>query len=582
MKYISKKIALILAGMSLVLTSCFSDLDRFPVNDVTGEEVYRDVMGFKMALAKVYGAMILTGNAGPAGMPDIAGIDEGFSGFTRTFFNLQVTPTDEAFCNWGDAGVADLNHLDFTALNPFSVALYNRALLNILYANHFMRQSDDAVLAERGFSAADRAEIAIMRAEARFIRAFLYWVLMDIFGNPPFIDETMLLGVLPTQKDRDINIGRPMLFRWIESELLDIVNNNLLRPVGARVRGRVCEAAAWALLARLYLNANVYNNPVGSPESNINTSFYTQAIYFANRVISSGAFQLSENYEHVFLNDNRESPEIIWGLIFDGAFARTFSGTTFLINASSQGAQQTTHRARLMHFGIFENANWAGYRVRYEFLQRFDRANDRRFLFVGPSDRIGNATSDFEASGMATFKFRNIPSRMVLQGCDRNLVGGRFVNCTYCGPNEGCNLFQRHMDNNTPFGNDHERQFADNSFPLFRLAEMHLIYAEAAVRSGSNMATAEALINQLQARAGLPNAPPLTLDWILDERARELFWEGHRRTDLVRFNRFTSGPSWEWRGGEQNGIPVSSHFNVFPLSGRDIMANRELQQNPGY
>ena len=565
------------------MTSCLSDLDRFPINDVTGDDVYTSVLGFRQALARVYGTLSLTGQHGPAGQGDIAGMDEGFSGFTRTFWNLQTLTTDEGFDNWGDEGLPALNDISFTSTNPFSGALYNRAILNILFANHFMRQSDPSNLG--AFNDADRAEIAVMRAEARFIRAFAYWVLMDIFGNPPFLDETMPAGTIPSQKHADVNTGRAMLFGWLENELLYLADNGL-RPVGTNELGRVCQGAAWALLARLYLNANVYTGTVGTPGSN--TDFYTRAIEFAGRVINSGAFSLHANYEHLFLNDNRHSPEIIWGLFFDGYHARTFSGVTFLLNVASNSEHQTNFRADLLHYGVFLNANWAGSRIRGNFAERF-QPNDRRFLFVGPSTFIGTNTTEFAGSGLATFKFRNIPSRMVVAGCERNLDEyGRFYAygtpgaCTVCGPNEGCFLFQYYMDNEIPFGNDPQREFADNTFPLFRLAEMYLIYAEASLRGGSGASDPSAGINRLQARAGLPNVGSLTLDWILDERGRELYWEGHRRTDLVRFNRFTSGPSWEWRGGTLAGTTVAPHFNVFPLPMNDIMANHNLHQNPGF
>jgi len=605
MKHIKKTLILIATGM-FILTSCFSDLDRFPINDVTGEAVYRDVLGFKMALAKVYGAMILTGNAGGSGAPDITGIDEGSAGFNRTLFSVQTLPTDEALFNWADAGIADLNNMTFTALNPISGALYNRVMLNILYANHFMRQSADNVLAERGFSEADRAEIAVMRAEARFIRAFLYWVLLDVFGNPPFIDETMTVGGLPMQKSLDFQTGRQALFDWLEGELLYLADNGL-REAGTSPLGRVCRASAWALLARFYLNANVYTSPVGSPGSN--TAFYTRAIEFAGRVINSGLFQLHDNYEHLFLNDNRQSPEIIWGLIFDGANTRAYAGPTFLVNAPSQGAQQVTYRADLLHFGLHTNANWAGGRVRGDFIDLFDRDNDRRFLFVGPTDFIGTARTTFAASGKATFKFRNIPSRMVVEGCQRTEVVDtiifdtirnalqvitridttvvyRFEGCTVCssveGAKTGCHLVQHHLDNEIPFGRCTDRRFADNTVPLFRLAEMYLIYAEASLRGGSGATNPTAGINRLQARAGLPNVGGIDIYWILDERARELYWEMHRRTDLVRFNRFTDGPGWEWRGNVQEGAMRPAHFNVFPLPATDINANPNLRQNPGF
>jgi len=578
-----------LTGMFL-FTSCFSHLDKFPEGDTTGREVFGDMLGVRMALAKVYGALLLTGQDGPNGRNDIyaPGLDEGDGCFFRTFFTHQQVPTDETHNAWNNPGLPEMNHIAFPA-NPLNMLMYSRSLMHIQFANNFLRNTLDGDMADRGFSPADRAEIAVMRAEVRFLRAFQYWVMMDIFANPPFIDENMLLGVAPRQKSENAEEGRRLLFNWIESELLDLVNNNLLRTVGTNETGRVCEAAAWALLARFYLNANVYNSPVGTPGNN--TDFFTQAIYFANRVISSGQFQIYGNYEHLFLNDNRRNPEFIWALHYDGLLAQTWGGINFLINAgsSNDAAFEATFRYAFLDYGL--RGNWRGLRARSSLVNRFE-PGDRRSLFVGANPEIRDETqAAFEYYGSMTFKFRNIPSIMVVPGCERTMVGGRFEGCTVCssveGAKTGCHLVQYHLDNNIPFGRNPGNDFADNSFPLFRLAEMVLIYAEAIARGGSggNTGTALANLNLLQERAfgvGFTPITSLDLDWIIDERSRELFWEGHRRTDLVRFNRFTSGPSWEWRGGTFEGTTVSPHLNIFPLPATDIMANPNLRQNPGF
>jgi len=561
------------------------------------------MLGVRMALAKVYGAMILTGQEGPHGNTDVYGVDEGRTCFFRGFFDHQQLPTDETHNAWNNPGVPEMNHIAFLQGGPFGINFYSRSLMIVQFANNFLRNTLDGDLADRGFSVAEREEVAIMRAEVRFIRAFQYWVLMDVFANPPFIDESTLLGTMPRQKSENAEEGRRLLFAWIESELLDLVNNNLLRTVGTNETGRVCEAAAWALLARFYLNANVYNSPVGTPGNN--TDFYTQAIYFANRVISSGQFQIYGNYEHLFLNDNRENPEFIWALHYHGRFAQTHGGATFLINASSSPDPefQANSRQAILDFGL--RGNWAGLRARSSLINRFE-PGDRRLLFVGDIPEIRDETqATFIIYGSISFKFRNIPSTMVVPGCERTMVDERLVinlagdtlrtpgfqGCTVCssapGAQTGCHLVQHHLDNNIPFGSCPADAWPDNSFPLFRLAEMVLIYAEAIERGGSGGNTGNALanLNLLQERAfgvGFTPITSLDLDWIIDERSRELFWEGHRRTDLVRFNRFTSGPSWEWRGGTFAGTSVSPHFNIYPLPITDIMANPNLRQNPGF
>lgn len=130
----------------------------------------------------------------------------------------------------------------------------------------------------------------------------------------------------------------------------------------------------------------------------------------------------------------------------------------------------------------------------------------------------------------------------------------------------------------------------DLDFPLFRLGEVYLMYAEAVVRGGSggDINTAVNYINQLRQRAyrntsGNITASDLTPDFILDERARELYWEAIRRTDLIRFGKFTSSTYlWPWKGGVKNGQGVDAHFNLYPISADDIIANPHLTQNPGY
>ena len=116
------------------------------------------------------------------------------------------------------------------------------------------------------------------------------------------------------------------------------------------------------------------------------------------------------------------------------------------------------------------------------------------------------------------------------------------------------------------------------------------MYAEAVLRGGSggDKTTAVGYINQLRERAygntnGNITAADLTLNFILDERGRELYWEGHRRTDLIRFGQFTSATYlWPWKGGVETGTGVDAHYNLFPIPNTDRTANPNLGQNPGY
>ena len=535
--HIFKSIAFITLSLAF-LTSCLSDLDRFPENETTGEDVYSTFDGYKGAIVKVYAANALSGNQGPAGKPDISGLDEGqYADFLRMFFNHQELPTDEAHCIWQDEGIPGLNNLSFSSENPFTKGMYNRSIMNIMYVNEFLRNATPNTVNGKGFNESQVAEINSFRAEARFLRAFQYWVLMDIFGNPPFVTEETELDILPEQ------ISRKDLFDYIESELKDLTDNNLLKDPRTNEYGRADKGAAWALLARLYLNAEVYTG----------TGRYNEAVSYSERVINAG-YSLKNNYEQLFLADNHlNNPEVIFSINYDGEKTRNYGGATFLINCGSNNDYQATYKDALLHYGMLDNANWSGYRARKEFTEKF-AAGDKRFLFVGETPSIENAIDYKE--GLATYKWRNI-----IMNADGTLKG-----------------YGSHIT------------FADNDFPLFRLAEMYLIYAEA-VKRGGNGATATALeyINKLRERAfgsagnNYGNFNDVTLENILNERGYELYWEGHRRTDLIRFNRFSGANYiWEWKGGIRNGRSVSSHYNLYPIPSSDLMANPGLKQNPNY
>lgn len=533
---IIKSIGLI--TLSLVLfASCFDHLDRFPENETTGEDVYSTFEGYQGAIVKVYAAYALSGNEGPSGKPDISGLDEGqYADFLRMYFNHQELPTDEAHCIWQDEGIPGLNNINFSSENPFSKGMYNRCIMNIMYVNEFLRNSSDGEISGKGFSASQVEEIGYYRAEARFLRAFHYWVLMDIFGNPPFVTEETALDILPEQ------ISRKDLFDYVESELKDIADNNLLKDARTNEYGRADKGAAWALLARLYLNAEVYTG----------TAKYNEAATYAEKVINGG-YSLKNEYEQLFLaNNNINNPEVILSINYDGENTCNFGGTTFLINCGSNSDYQADYADALKHYGIRDNANWSGYRARKEFTERFAEG-DNRNLFVGETPSIENAVDYKE--GLATYKWRNITMNV-----------------------DGSWNYGSHI------------AYADNDFPLFRLAEMYLVYAEAVKRGGSG-STSAALdyINHLRERAfgnsdhNYKSFSNVTLDDILNERGYELYWEGHRRTDLVRFNRFAgSAYIWEWKGGIRNGRSVSVHFNLYPIPSSDLMANPNLKQNANY
>ncbi|HEY6082446.1 MAG TPA: RagB/SusD family nutrient uptake outer membrane protein [Chitinophagaceae bacterium] len=518
--------AVVLAALSL--GSCTKDLNRLPTNSTTADQAFSTPAGYKQALAKVYGAFALTGSSGSASS-DLGGIDAGTSDFLRLYWNAQELSTGEAICAWGDPGVPDFHNMNWTSGNTILLGLYARCVYQITVCNSFLRQSTDALLTSRGITGKDAGDIHHYRAEARFLRAYQYWVLMDLFGNPPFVTEKDPVGTfLPPQ------IKRADLFNYVESELKS-VDSSLAAP-HQNEYGRADQAADWALLARMYLNAEVYT---GKPR-------YTDAITYASKVINAG-YSLMPQYKNLFLADNNlNNPEVILSINYDGTNTQNYGGTTFLVNGSISGDMNPAS------FGV-PSGGWGGNRSTKVLPQAFgdySGNSDKRAMFYGANLDIAKV-SDFK-QGLAVIKYRNITSTGALP------------------PNAGT--------------------YCSIDFPLFRLGEMYLVYAEAYLRGGSggDIATATGYINKLRERAygnasGDITATDLTLPFILNERARELYWEGFRRTDLIRFGDFTSGSYlWPWKGGVASGTGVDPHFNLYPIPAGDLIANPHLQQNPGY
>ncbi len=478
-------------------------------------------------MAKVYGAYALSGSGG-ASTSDLAGIDVGTSDFLRLFWNLQELTTDEAHVTWNDPGLQDFHNMNWTASNVIVTGLYNRIFFQITMANEFIRESSDAKLGERGISGADADLIRKYQAEARFLRAFQYWVAMDMFGNPPFVTENDPIGkYFPPQ------ISRAELFKYIETELLAI--EPLMAAPRQNEYGRADQAAVQALLARLYLNAEVYTG----------TARYTDAITYANKVITSG-YTLDSNYRDLFLADNNvDNSETILAINYDGIKTQNFGGTTFLINAAINAAMNPAA------FGV-PNGGWGGVRgtknLPLSFTDYSGNTDKRAMFFI---DKLEMDDPSAFAEGPKVTKFRNVTS----SGVPAPSANGTFTS---------------------------------TDFPLFRLAEMYLVYAEAVLRGGTggNLTTAIGYVNALRTRAygnTSGNVTNITTDFILDERARELYWEGFRRTDLIRYRRFTTDAYlWPWKGGVKAGRGVSEDYRLFPIPASDINANMNLKQNPGY
>ncbi|VAW25738.1 Cell surface glycan-binding lipoprotein, utilization system for glycans and polysaccharides (PUL), SusD family [hydrothermal vent metagenome] len=628
MKKYSFKILMIGIIVSLfTMTSCLNDLDTLPKDKdiVLADELFNDPAAYKQVLAKLYAGLAISGQQGPAGLPDITGIDEGFSQYLRQYWLAQEVTTDEAVIGWADGSLPDYHEHDWTSSNEFVTALYNRIIYQITSCNAFLRETTPEKLNSRGVSGQQLADVELYKKEARFLRALSYYHALDLFGNFPFVTENDEVGFFfPEQK------SRADLFSFIESELLTI-QDGMVAPKSNEY-ARADQAAVWTLLAKLYLNAEVYTG----------SARYSDCVNYSSKVINAG-YGLEPSYENLFLADNNTASGVIFPIAFDGLHTQSYGGTTFLIHAAVGGSMNPAD------FGI--NGGWGGNRATSALVNKFNSGID-----TNASNNAIGAASNWGLVGSATANGWGGPDMSLHQTGTANVYAGffnlsdgeiKFRRDNDWGFNYGDNgadgtledggsniviaagLYKitldlgsltytieqdpramfytdgqtleiesistftdgyavtkfKNVDRNGLPGSDTSGNFTDTDFPLFRIADVYLMYAEATLRGGGGSeATAVSYMNELRARAGnFGKVTSINLDFILNERARELFWEGHRRTDLIRFGKFTDGDYvWPWKGGVAEGTSTPSYLNLLPIPATDLNANPNLTQNAGY
>lgn len=341
------KLISVFAALLVAFTACVKDLDTLPLDKdvITSEDVYSNPDNYIHVLAKLYAGLAVSGQQGPAGMNDLSGLDEGFGQYLRAYWYAQELPTDEAVIGWNDGNLRDYHDMDWTSNNEFISNMYYRVFYQIALCNEFIRESSAEKLADRGIPETNHAEIGLYREEARFLRALSYWHALDMFGNVPFVTEEDKVGAFNPEQ-----ISRADLFAYVESELLAIENS--LQDASQAEYGRASKAAVWTLLAKLYLNAEVYTGQ----------KKYTESLTYSKKVIDAG-FALESKYQDLFLADNHKSDEVIFAITQDGLKTQTWGGTTFIIHAAVGGSMKPAD------YGV--NGGWGGLRTTKEFVSKF-------------------------------------------------------------------------------------------------------------------------------------------------------------------------------------------------------------------
>lgn len=527
-------------------TSCISDLDQYPHTETTSKDVYTSLANYEAVLGKIYAAMVTSGQGKGGDNKDMESVLNKGAGFDymRMFINMQECGTDEFASTWltGEQ-TTGLTYLSWDANDAWVSDMYYRIYYNIALCNEFLRNANSA-----SFSGADAEKMKEYKAEVRFMRALFYYHALDFYRNIPMVTENDPVGsYIPPRYTPQ------QTFDYIESELKDCVGDML--PASTCPYGQASQGAAYTLLAKLYLNSEVYTG----------VAKYAECKDACDKVMSMG-YSLEDNYSKLFNADNdKRTNEIIFALPVSAEHTVSWGSSTYLVcgQVSMSNANQN-----VADYGV--TAGWSEFRLRPEFVDKFtqtdiDGSGDKRCKFFtnGQSKDISSMTT--ETAGYLSEKWSNL------------------------------------KDDGTTASNTADAG-VETDFPLFRLADVYLMYAECVVRlhndwdnwaggsdaeSDSRKQGAIYWINKIRERSKASDVwasnfadDDAFLQFILDERARELYHEGYRRTDLIRYGQFTTNKYiWQWKGGVHDGQAVDSKYNIYPIPNTELTANPNLHND---
>lgn len=505
-------------------TSCVGDLDVENINPQQTSTLDADAL-----LNKIYASFVLTGQQGPHGKGDIADLDEGRSDLYRMSWEMNEFPTGEASWQWDDTGLPELLNKTWGADNPRVTGLYYRLFFSITLCNYYLDQvADDG-----------STDIKQKRAEVRFIRALIYYYVMDLYGNAAFTEHV--------STEPGVRYTRSEYFNYIEKELLEI-DGDLAAP-GSLPYGRVDKVAAWLLLSRLYLNAEVY---MGTPQ-------WAKAKEYAEKVINNGYYHLNTKgatnpqtgetysaYQMLFLADNDTNGaqyESIFPVLNDGVKTQSHGSMHFLV-LSTYSKREDNDMDIVVPSGT--DVSWGKcMAVTGDLVDTFFGTGIDAPATTNATTDITTAAKDDRALFYTTNYTRNITDR------------------TDEAQGYGCVKF-RNVRSDGKTASALEK--VDSDLPLLRIAEAYLTYAEAETRLNGSTAAAAEKINALRSRAHANQNNSFTLSEILDEWQREFWFEGRNRIDQVRYGVYS----------------VPSYRYIYPVPNNDLTNNPNLEQNPGY
>lgn len=522
--------------LAALLVSC--ELDQYPHTETTSRDVYADAANYESVLSGIYTSMIVN-------LSSISG-DDRFQNYTRALLMFQEATTDNLDNVWAAGeSTTDLNNLSWTAGDSWISAIYYHIYNIVSLSNEFIRNASDDKISH--FSASEVQQITGWRNEARCLRALAYYHALDLFPALPFVDENDPVGSFTPEV-----YTRERLFDYIESELEDLSQDGAL-PESSY--GHVTKGTALTLLAKMYLNSEVYTGKAR----------YDECIAACKAVIGCG-YSLENDYFKLFNADNdKRTNEIIFALACNAVNTVAWGAGTYMVCAT----RFDLDAGMTEEFGVA--TYWNCLRARPQLVDKFEDG-DRRGYFGSRNRAEYTDTPDegwYKVDGDVKYVYQDRPKEIIAHD---ETSSGWLVN-------KWSNL-----TDNGEAASDTRVNGAETDFPIFRLADVYLMLAEAVLRGGDGSTRSEALgyVNLVRERAygdtsGNISDSDLTLDFILDERARELYTEATRRTDLIRFSRYTSGYDWNWKGGVKDGKDVDGKYVILPIPEAELSANPALK-----
>ena len=459
------------------------------------------------------------------------------------YYNVSEISTDEMVVptrgqDWYDGGTwLDLHYQTWNGTSAATGAFFNGAW-NALSAG--IARANVLLDALKATAVPNQAEY---EGEARVLRAFYYYLLMDLFGGMPLATTSEV-----TRRER---VTRDSLFKFIESELL-AARPELPVSWNSANNGRITKGAVDAILANMYVNAGVFTKD-SAGAGGINATGYNScagvtvsggldacqaAVNRADSIINSGVYQLADTFAKSFRADNASSTENIFVVKF---IAADGLGLNFVMRA--------------LHYNQFNPSPWNGFATLAQTYNSFDAADQRRNIFL-----VGQQ--------------RNVLTGALVNDRTGNplIFTTTIADVTQATEGEGARIYK------WPADPAHIAQNNGNDYAWFRLGEIYLIKAEAELAGATGTPTPLSLVNTLRARVFNPAKPrsTVTADTVLAERLFELTGEAKRRQDLIRFGKYTD--CWQYK----TPCPSAARTVLMPIPHGQIDANPLMKQNPGY